>query len=261
MIYRSFFRSFFISLLMLFPLTVAAQIEADFSEEGLSDTDLTTDLEAEALPTTDPVAFWWEQIRGNAISLFTFNAERKAEQYRLRLHILDRKLAACSEIGDDECVTRIEERLAALKDRTEKHIARREELKEQFQERFAAWRARREARIVELREKAVERKSLREDLREERQSHREEARERRRNVMQQRQQTLQRIREDRRDVRQDQRDQRQELRQEQRSERQDVRQRNREELIQLRSQNARDRLDATRDRVQQRQEATTKATE
>ena len=170
-----------LALLLASPLTAAAQAEtaADFADEGLSDTDLTTDLEAESLPTTDPVAFWWEQIQSNVISVFTMNAERKAEQYRLRLHILDRKLAACSEIGDEECVTRIEERMAALEERTGNYIAKREELQEQFQERFAAWRERRETRITKLREKAAERKALRADLLEERRSRRESGREHR----------------------------------------------------------------------------------
>ena len=220
-----------LALLLASPLTAAAQAEtaADFADEGLSDTDLTTDLEAESLPTTDPVAFWWEQIQSNVISVFTMNAERKAEQYRLRLHILDRKLAACSEIGDEECVTRIEERMAALEERTGNYIAKREELQEQFQERFAAWRERRES-----------------------------AREHRQAVTKESRETRRRSRQDRQDLRQEQRGERQQLRQENPSFAPSGASAGKQEkIIELRSQNVKNRLDATQETVERRQAETT----
>lgn len=126
-----------------------------FDEEGLSDEDTEIDLEAENLPTTNKFGYLWEQFRGAAVTTFTFNAEKKAAQYRLRLHGLDRKLAACSEIGDTECIKKIEENMQKLNNRTEKYIAKREELKEQLLTRFQDWRAKRESRIKTLEQKAA----------------------------------------------------------------------------------------------------------
>ena len=138
------------------PVTVG-----DFSDEGLGDEDLTADLEAEALPTTDAVSYWWENLRGNVVNVFTFNAEKKAAQMRLRLHRLDRKLAACAEVGDPECAAKIEQRIQALQERTERYIAKRQELREQHLQRFEEWRAKRVARAQELRQRAAERRGQR----------------------------------------------------------------------------------------------------
>jgi len=199
-----------------------AQVTAtDFSDEGLGDDDLTTDLAAEALPTTDVASYWWENLRGNVISVFTFNAEKKAAQMRLRLHRLDRKLAACAEVGDPECAAKIEQRIQALQERTERYIAKRQELREQHLQRFEEWRAKRVARAQELRQRAAARQSQQQELLQQRQQNRQQAIE---NRQQNRQSTI------------------------------EQRQQNREQLIELRSQNLKGKLDATRQQVGEHQQ-------
>ena len=155
-------------------------MSVDFSDEGLDDEDLTEDLEAESLPTTDKFSYHWEQVRDNIISVFTFNAEKKAAQYRLRLHNLDRKIAACADIGDAECVAKIQERIAQMDIRAGAFIARRAELQGELQDKFDAWREARAAKITALRAQAAERKAQREELQAERQAKRDEAKENRR---------------------------------------------------------------------------------
>ncbi len=193
----------------------------DFSDEGLGDDDLTADLAAEALPTTDAVSYWWENLRSNVISVFTFNAEKKAAQMRLRLHRLDRKLAACAEVGDPECAAKIEQRIQALQERTERYIAKRQELREQHLRRLEEWRAKRAARLPELRQRAAERRSQRQQLLQQRQENRQQAIE---NRQQNRQSTI------------------------------EQRQQNREQLIELRSQNLKGKLDATRQQAEEHQQ-------
>ncbi|MFH1354455.1 MAG: hypothetical protein ABIH36_04180 [bacterium] len=200
-------------LIFIFVTPAYAQTVENFSDEGLGDEDLTVDLAAEALPTTDAVSYWWENFRGNVISVFTFNAEKKAARMRLRLHRLDRKLAACAELGDEECVAKVAERTQALQDRTERYIAKRQELQAQHQQRFAEWRARRAAKAQALHQRAAGLRSQRQELLQQRQESRQQAIENRR---QGRQSTI------------------------------EQRRQNREQLIEMRSQNLKDKLDATR---------------
>lgn len=164
---------FLLTLSFTFP--AYAETTTDFSDEGLSDADLTTDLAAEALPTTNAASFWWENVRDNVISVFTFNVEKKAAQMRLRLHRLDRKLAACAEIGDQECIAKVEERSQALEQRTEQYIAKRQELKDKFQDRFIQWRESRDAKASELQQQAAARRDQRQQLTQQRQANRQQA--------------------------------------------------------------------------------------
>lgn len=213
----------FLAFLLIFTFATPAyaQTAADFSDEGLGDEDLTVDLAAEALPTTNGLAYGWERLRSNIQSIFTFNAERKAALYRLRLHRLDRKLAACAEIGDQECVAKVEEHSQNLEQRTEKYIAKRQELEANFQDRFLKWRENRQARAVQWRQHAAERQSQRQELLQQRQENRQQAI---KNRQQNRQNTA------------------------------DQRQRNREHLIEMRSQNLKDKLDAARQRADEHQQ-------
>lgn len=208
-------------------LSLESSIPSDFSDEGLGDADLELDLAAEALPTTDRVRFWLERLRNNVASVFTFNVERKAAQLRLRLHQMDRKLTACAEIGDEECVAKIEVHIQALKDRTERYITRHEELSEQHQQRFEEWRQRRESRIERLRQLATDRRANRTELLEQRRAKSREARANRRDYLRNKSQ-----------------ESREQL---------DLRQQNREQLIELRSQNLKDRLDDTRSKILERE--------
>lgn len=283
-----------ISLLILGPLLTSSafaqaptpasvvEVSSDFDEEGLSDEDTQVDLAAEALPTTNKFGYFWERFRGAAITALTFNAEKKAAQYRLRLHNLDRKLAACSEIGDEECLVKIEERMQKLSDRTEKYIAKRKELKEQFLTRFQDWRDNRESLIQAHREKAEQLRGQRQELRQQRQANRKESRQRRQEHRQQVKDKIKQQRDQRRDNIQDRRDQRQDNIQDRRDQRKDnvqerrgqrqdniqdrhdqrqlntkQRQENREELIRMRSGALKQKLDDTRIKVQTRQEALT----
>ena len=205
-------RSLLLSLLavplgLLIWLPVLAQ--DDFAEEGLTTEDVTTDLAAESLPTTNGLSYWWEGVRSRVAEAFTFNAERKAARQRARLHRLDRKAEACAELGDEECLATIEEHRATLQERAEAFIARRVELSDELEARFNAWREAREGRRAELRERVAERRDQRQERREERRTDRQEARTNRR-------ETLRERRETRRDTIQDQRDTRRDARQERR---------------------------------------------
>lgn len=222
----------FLAFLLIFTFAAPAyaQTAADFSDEGLGDEDLSVDLAAEALPTTNGVSYWWERVRGNVVSVFTFNAEKKAAHMRLRLHQLDRKLAACAAISDPECAAKIEQRIQALQDRTERYIAKREELRQQHQQRFEQWRAKRAARLEELSQRAAERQSQRQELLQQRQQDRQQAIENRQQRRQQIQENIQ--------------------------QRRDQRQQNREQLIEMRSQNLKNKLDATRQQVGDHQQNT-----
>ena len=217
-----------IILLLVIALPVFAQ-ESDFSDEGLSDADLTVDIEAEALPTTDSFSFGWESFMHRMRRIFTFNAEKKAELDRARLHRLDRKLTACSEIGDEDCVARIEEHIARAEEIAEKHIAKRQELIDKFQTRFEDWRTNRDARVDLLKDTATARRAQRVELLELRKANRDEAKVNRRERLNQLRNQV--------DISIEQR------------------QLNRERLIETRSQRLKDNLDATRDRVQIRQDA------
>ncbi len=201
---------------------------ADFSDEGLGDEDLSLDLEAEALPTTNNFIYRWERLRDNIKSIFTFNAEKKAALYRSRLHQLDRKMAACAEIGDEQCTSKVEEHIQALEDRADSYIERRQELQEKLLDRFDQWRANRDTRIEGLKQRAIERRAKKQELKEQREEKRAEAKKNR----------LERRKEA----------------QENKQERQTTiqqRQQNREQLIEMRSSNLKNQLDATLDQVEQ----------
>jgi len=219
---------------------VAVEVEADFSDEGLGDDDLTMDLEAEALPTTDGWGYRWENWKDGVIGVFTFNSERKAEHMRSRLHKLDRKMEACAEIGDPECAEKIEERMEALQERTEKYIAKREELKDEFQDRFEAWREKREEHRANLELKLNERKAQRAELLEERKAKREDAKENRAKHIEERKAVI---------------EERHEERKANKQERKIDREQNREHLIEVRSPNLKNRLDDTRLKVNEHDEA------
>lgn len=201
-------------------------ISVSFSDEGLDDEDLNSDLAAEALPTANSFLYRWERFRNNIQSVFTFNAEKKAIHYRFRLHQLDRKLAACAEIGDEQCISKVEKHIQSLETRADNFIAKRQELKEQLLDKFDQWRTDRNARIEDLKQRAAERRAKRQEFREQRKEKRAEAKEnrqKRREELKQRQQNRQYTAEQR--------------------------QQNREQLIEMRSQSIKNKLDATRDQV------------
>lgn len=238
-------------------ITTDSNSVVDLSFEGLDDADLTVDLEAEALPTTNRFAYRWERFRDNVINVFTFNAEKKARHYQQRLHRLDRKLTACSEIGDSECINKIEERMQTLSDRTEKYIAKREELKEQFLTRFQNWRDNRESLIQDRKEKAGQLRDRMQELRQQRKSNYKEAHQRRQERRLQTKDKIQQRRDQRKDNIRDRRDQRQGNIKDRRDQRQlnsKQRQQNREQLIEMRSKNVKQKLDQTREQVRLRQQ-------
>lgn len=158
--------------------TAEADLEVVVNGINVED-DLGEDLEAEVLPTTDRWAFWWENVTTRIDTAFTFQAERKAEKLQLRLHQLDRKAVACAELGDEECLTSIEERSTALQERTEAFIQRKEELRDQLLDKFTTWRERRQDHRQALQERIEERKNRRDELKTEWQERREEAQRRR----------------------------------------------------------------------------------
>ena len=121
-----------------------------------SDTTLETNLESEALPTTNPWSYRWEALRNRVASVFILNAERQTQHYLNRLHQLDRKLAACAELGDEECVAQVEQDMAAVRTQAENYIANQAEVRERYLERFQDWRAQRQALITERRQRASE---------------------------------------------------------------------------------------------------------
>jgi hypothetical protein len=227
----------------------ATSVSVDFSDEGLSDEDVTVDVEAEALPTTNRFTYWFENARSRVLVALTFNAEQKAAQFRFRLHQLDRKAAACSEIGDKECLERVETNAAALRERAEAFMEKREELRAEHLERFRAWREKREEKQAEFRARVEERKEKREELREERKEKHEEARARHDERMKALRERLEQNKVERQEAfeaRQDAREEKQDLRQEQREA-------NREKLIEQRSERVKTNLDATRQRIEVRQ--------
>lgn len=191
------------------------------------DADLEAEPQAETLPG-DGISFNWEQFRQGLVRAFTFNPEKKAKLFEEHLHRLDRKLAACSELGDEECVARIEARIATLKTRAEKYMEKREELRQKHLQQFQEWRQRREVKLEELKTRLEDNKERFQELRDERREHLQEIKERREQLKENRQE-------------------RSELRQEQRAA-------NRDQLIELRSKNVKRTLDTTHESVQERKE-------
>ncbi len=221
----------------------------EFSDEGITDADLEMDLEAEALPS-DGLSFRWENIWFGLRRAFIFNAEKKAELDRQRLHQLDRKLTACADVGDEGCMQRIQERITRAQELAEKHLQKKQEILAKHRQRFEEWRAKRQARLEELKERAAQRKERREELLKQRQERRQEVQERRKKHRQEVQERIQQMR-------QEENVENAKLRTEQRMEnklRPEQRMENRERLIELRSQNLKNTLDDTRKEVNERQE-------
>lgn len=137
--------------------------------------DLYEDLPAESLPTTNPFRFGLENVFYNLQNLFTFNAEKQAQLYQWRLHQLDRKAAACAQIGDDQCLQAIESRKEKLEEKTESYIEKHEEIRERLLARFQQWRQQREQHWQEAHTQAENKREYREQLMEQRRDMRKEA--------------------------------------------------------------------------------------
>ena len=205
-------------------------------DQEIADQDLEADLEAEVLPD-DGFEFVLENALFQIRRAFTFQAERKVALDQERLHRLDRKLAACTEIGDEKCIDRIETMTQAAQERTQRFLDKKAEVLGNVEENFEAWRDRRQARLDELKENADE--SEAESL-EEFQSKREEAMERRDARLEELRNTRSELRESILEKRLEKFNQI------------DARLQNREELIEARSPVIKERLDTARDQVQQR---------
>ena len=240
------------------PTAESNSVTADSAIEELSDSDLSVDLAAEALPTQNQFTYRWENMRNSVLRFFTLKAENKVELYERHLHTLDRKLAACAEIGDEQCTEAIEARIESLTARATNYLERREELRDKLQDKFQAWRQHREAMITERQQRVAELKDKREELVAARQAVTEQARQNRAarqeeiktNIQERRElieQNIDQRQENRQEIRQDAQEQRQ-LNLEQRRE-------NQEQLIEMRRQNVKDKLDNTRAKVEARQEA------
>lgn len=226
------------------PVSNDTDVTDEFASQGLDDGDLEEDVTAETLPT-DGLAYRWERLRFGLRRAFIFNAEKKAALDREFLHRLDRKAAACAELGDEACVARVEAHIAAARARAEKFLQKREELRAAHLERFQQWRDRREARLTQLREKATERKENVEELRQQRQEQLPNLRQRRQEMMRLQRESFPEQREGLRLQTQEQIKQRQENGQQL--------QQNREHLIETRSKNVKEQLDATRTKVLERE--------
>ena len=148
-------------LLFLLAAPVAAQdVSTDstttVTEESdtsiTTDVDVTTDSEAEVNILID------QEVADEEL---TVDVEAELQQ---RLHSLDRKLTACAEIGNEECVTRVESMIDTAQERAEKYIERREELGETIKARFEEWRASRQEHIDTMKERVQKRRDRRAEL-------------------------------------------------------------------------------------------------
>ncbi|PIT97777.1 MAG: hypothetical protein COT71_04240 [Candidatus Andersenbacteria bacterium CG10_big_fil_rev_8_21_14_0_10_54_11] len=212
--------------------------------EQMLDIDLTDNLAAEALPVVNRFAFGWETVRFAAVQALTLNTERKAERYELRLHQLDRKMAACAAIGDSACTQRIKERITTMEDRTRRYMSRHQELRDRLQEKFETWRQNRQEYHTEWQQQAVARRSQQQELLEQRRQLRRESQTNRRQKIQQVQKRLNA---------QDERLQLLEQRQDSRQDLRNTPRQNQEKLIELRSLRVKNELNNTREHVEQRQ--------
>ena len=282
-------------LLITFSLvanSALAQVEVDFEQEitassdvessieldiTTSDDDLVVDLEAETLPTTNRFGFWWERVSFNIKTAFTRNAEKKAEIYQVKLHQYDRKLVACAELGDEECITRIDEHMDRLTTRTENFISKRAELKEKLLTRFREWRSEREQKIDDRKERALNLKEQTQELKKNRALHREQAKKDRQahleEIKAKREERRNQLKKDREEFRENNKENRElnngerreklleqrEIKREQLDELREKREQNREKLIELRSQNANDKLNATKEAIEEHGEENTEA--
>lgn len=224
----------------------------------MPDSDLSVDLAAEALPTVNRLAYGWENMRNGVIRFFTLKAENKAELYQRHLHTLDRKLAACAEIGDEQCTKQIEDRIEKLTTRATDYLARRQELRDKLLTRFQAWRANREALITVRREKASQLQGQREELVAARKAMMDDARQNRSIRQEEMKAQLQERRAQVKENVEQRQENREQFRQDTKEQRQlnlDQRRQNQEQLIEMRSGNLKNKLDATEEQVQVRQEA------
>lgn len=181
----------------------------------------------ELLPA-DGWVYRWEQFRLNMRQVFAFRAEQKAALYEEQVERLNNKLTACSELGDTECLKRVQARLEKLQEKAEDYVTRREALREKFEARLAAWREKHEERIEMLQEKAGERQVKRQELYQERKAHMQELRVKQQEFMEERQAERQEFREkqqgERKEFKQDTQEQRKDVREELQAEKQDLRQ-------------------------------------
>lgn len=168
---------------------VTVNADDEFADEGLKSQDLSDDVEAEVLPD-EGWRFGWENAWFNIRRAFTLSAERKSALDRERLHRLDIKLAACADLGDEDCVQKIEDRIKKAEERAKAFIARRQELRDKLEERFANWRASRGERLEKMRLRVQERRDRLEQLRAERQSRLQELREQKRQELNERRQSV-----------------------------------------------------------------------
>jgi len=150
------------ALLLITPTAQAQEITS------LPDQTLEMDVEAEALPE-DGMEYQWERFRAGLQRAFTINPEKKAALYEEQLHRLDRKMTACANLGDEECLERLRARTAAMQERAQKYLEKHAELKEKLLEQFKAWREKRQARVEALRERAKELQSGSVELKKQRQ--------------------------------------------------------------------------------------------
>jgi hypothetical protein len=224
----------------------------------LPDSDLSVDLAAETLPTVNRLAYGWENMRNGVMRFFTLKAENKAELYERHLHTLDRKLAACAEIGDEQCTKQIEDRIEKLTTRATDYLARRQELKDKLLAKFQAWRERREALVTVRREQASQLQGQREELTTARKAMMDDARQNRAIRQEEMKAQLQERREQVKENVEQRQENREQFRQDTEEQRQlnlDQRRQNQEQLIEMRSGNLKNKLDAAEEQVQVRQEA------
>lgn len=220
MSYKHFvFFTLFFSLLVALgytPRLVLAQeeppvVSAETAEETLPD---------------DGIRYHWERFRFGLRRAFVFNAEKKAALYEEQLARLERKSDACAEIGNAECLERIQQRTQALEQRAELYMEKREALKEKHLERLAEWRKQHAERLEKLKARASERQENRTEFQAIRKEQRQEMRQNVKENIEQRKENV--------------------------DERRDSIQEKREKLIELRSQNVKNKLEATEQRVEER---------
>lgn len=227
------------ALAVLIPSFAMAQEEVSPAPDA--PVELSAEIQGELLPG-DGFAFGLETAWFRIKRAFTFQAERKAELDVQRFEKLEIKITACSELGDEECVAKLEQLITITQERAERHLERKAQVLEKHRERFEELKTRHEDRRQELQEKLQERRARLEELQAERQERFDEFREMRIN-------RLEELREAHQERRQEAVE-RQVDRQEQQELRQEQREQNRDQIIELRSGAVKNRLDATRDRVE-----------
>lgn len=190
-----------------------------------SEEELNQKIATELLPY-DGMKYRWERLTFGLRRVFTINAQKKAKLYEEHLDRLDAKLAACAEVGDADCMQRIEARKTKLEERAEKYMAKRKELRDKHLEQFKEWREKRQERVEMLEEKAMERQQQKEELIETRKQEIKEKRE----ELKEKREGLQEGNQDLVQERRDALKQLKEQRQEQRTQLKDARQETKEVL-------------------------------